>query len=240
MLSLVVGASGATGRLLVEQLLQRGHHVRAVVRSAEKLPDSLRNSELLNVIETSVYDASDTDMARMVDGCEAIASCLGHNLTLRGILGHPRLLVTEVTRRLCEAAKASSTVAPIRFVLMNTAGNSNRDLAEPISTAQRCVMQLLRLAVPPHRDNELAADYLRKVVGREDSRVGWVVVRPDSLTNETTVTEYEIHSSPIRSVIFDPGKTSRMNTAHFMSQLITDDKVWLEWSGQMPVIYNVA
>ena len=239
MLSLVVGASGATGRLLVEQLLQRGHHVRAVVRSADKLPDSLRNSQQLNVIETSIYDASDTDIASMVEGCAAIASCLGHNLTLRGIFGHPRLLVTEVTRRLCEAAKASSTVAPVRFVLMNTAGNSNRGLEEPISTAQRFVMQLLRLAVPPHRDNELAADYLRTAFGREGARVEWVVVRPDSLTNANSVTEYEVHSSPIRSAIFDPGKTSRMNTAHFMSQLITDDKVWLEWSGKMPVIYNV-
>lgn len=31
---LVVGASGATGRLLVEQLLKRGHLVKVIVRSS--------------------------------------------------------------------------------------------------------------------------------------------------------------------------------------------------------------
>ena len=41
MTSLIVGASGATGRLLVEQLLNREHHVKAIVRSPDKLPQSL-------------------------------------------------------------------------------------------------------------------------------------------------------------------------------------------------------
>jgi nucleoside-diphosphate-sugar epimerase len=39
---LVVGASGATGRRLVEELLERGRTVRVIVRSPRKLPDSLR------------------------------------------------------------------------------------------------------------------------------------------------------------------------------------------------------
>ena len=39
---LVVGATGATGRRLTEQLLLRGHHVKAIVRSPEKLPEALR------------------------------------------------------------------------------------------------------------------------------------------------------------------------------------------------------
>ena len=35
---LVVGASGATGRLLVKQLLDRGLKVKAIVRAPDKLP----------------------------------------------------------------------------------------------------------------------------------------------------------------------------------------------------------
>lgn len=35
---LVVGASGATGRLVVEQLLNRGQKVKAMLRSPEKFP----------------------------------------------------------------------------------------------------------------------------------------------------------------------------------------------------------
>ncbi|WP_217868655.1 NAD(P)H-binding protein [Arenibacter amylolyticus] len=37
---LVVGASGATGRQLVEQLLMQGEEVKVVVRPLEKLPES--------------------------------------------------------------------------------------------------------------------------------------------------------------------------------------------------------
>lgn len=36
---LVLGATGATGRLLTEQLLERGVAVRAVVRSVARVPD---------------------------------------------------------------------------------------------------------------------------------------------------------------------------------------------------------
>lgn len=130
MTTLVVGASGSTGRLLVEQLLHRGQHVRAMVRSTAGLPEYIRNHDNLSVIQASVLDLSDHEMARHVDGCDAVASCLGHNMSFRGLFGHPRLLVTGATRRLCEAIKANDPQAPTRFVLMNTAGNSNRDLDE--------------------------------------------------------------------------------------------------------------
>ncbi len=121
---------------------------------------------------------------------------------------------------------------------MNTAGNSNRDLDEPISFGQRCVIGLLRLLLPPHVDNETAADYLRTKIGQKDRVIAWVAVRPDGLTNEDTITEYQLYASPIRSPIFDAGKTSRINVGHFMANLITDDDAWKKWKGQMPVIYN--
>jgi putative NADH-flavin reductase len=239
MTSLIVGASGATGRLLIEQLLNRKHQVRAIVRTPSKLPQSLVEQQGLSVIQASIAEVSDVDLAGFIDGCDAIASCLGHNLTLKGVFGHPRRLVAEATRRLCEAANANGLARPTKFVLMNTAGNSNRDLAEPISLAQKCVIGMLRMALPPHADNEDAADYLRTVVGQNDSSIEWAAVRPDGLTNEAAVTKYEAHPSPTRSAIFDAGKTSRINVAHFVAELISDDEIWSRWKGQMPVIYNV-
>jgi len=121
---------------------------------------------------------------------------------------------------------------------MNTAGNSNRDLDEPISVGQKCVIGLLRLLLPPHVDNEKAADYLRTKIGRHDRAIEWAAVRPDNLIDEDQVTEYEVHASPIRSAIFDAGLTSRINVGHFMADLISDDDTWTKWKGQMPVIYN--
>ena len=235
---LVVGASGATGRLLVEELLGRGQSVRAVVRTPEKLPDAIRGHHLLSVVHANLLELSDGEIMRHVSGCTAVASCLGHNLTLKGIYGAPRRLVTDATRRLCEAVRASRPREPVRFVLMNTTGNRNRDLDEPVSPAERCVVGLIRLLLPPHGDNEMAADYLRNNVSLNDGAIEWVVVRPDTLVNENCVTEYDVHPSPTRSALFNAGKTSRSNVAHFMAGLITDEKTWSRWKGRMPVIYN--
>ena len=238
MTTLVVGASGATGRLLVEHLLNRGQNVKVIVRSPDKLPAVVKNHDNLSVIHASVLDLGDAEMIQHVNGCDAVASCLGHNLSLKGVFGHPRRLVTDATRRLCSAIKANKPEAPIRFVLMNTAGNSNRDLYERISFGQKCVIVLFRLLMPPQVDNEKAADYLRTKVGQNDGAIEWAAVRPDTLIDESEVTEYEVHSSPTRSAIFDAGETSRINVGHFMADLIVDDDMWKKWKGQMPVIYN--
>jgi nucleoside-diphosphate-sugar epimerase len=238
MTTLVVGASGATGRLLVAQLLERGHSVRAVVRSPESLPEAMRGDPQLTVIKASVLALTDSQLAKHVHGCEAVASCLGHNLTIKGVFGPPWRLVTHATRRLCKAIKENEAGEPVRFVLMNTTGVRNRDLDERISFSQKTVIGLLRLLLPPHADNEAAADYLRTQIGSNDAAIDWAVVRPDGLIDEDSVTEYDLNASPTRSAIFDAGKTSRINVAHFMAELATDETVWNAWKGQMPVIYN--
>ena len=120
---------------------------------------------------------------------------------------------------------------------MNTTGNQNKKVGETISLAQSFVMGLIRL-LPPHADNEQAAAYLQSHFGANQSAIEWAAVRPDILTDEASVTEYQAYPSPIRSAIFDAGKTSRINVAHFISELITNDEVWNTWKGQMPVIYN--
>lgn len=237
---LIAGASGATGRLLTAELLGRGCNVVAIVRSPDSLPDFSQFREQLTIVRAAILDLSDVELARHVAGCDAAASCLGHNLSLKGIYGRPRRLVTDATRRLCNAIRANHAETRTKFLLMNTAGNRNRDLAEPISRGERAALGLIRLLVPPHSDNEQAAEYLRSSVGPADSRIEWVVVRPDALTDAAVVSDYTVHASPTRSAIFNAGQTSRVNVAHFMAELITNELVWNEWKGRMPVIYNRA
>jgi len=238
MTTLVLGASGATGQHLVFQLLEQGQNVKAIVRSVQSLPQSIKNEKRLSIIEASILNLSDTEIAEHAAGCDAIASCLGHNLTFKGVYGHPRKLVTDATRRVCDAIKVNNPEKPIKYVLMNTTGNRNRDLNEPISFAQELVIGLLRLVLPPHVDNEQAADYLRTQIGQNNKSIEWVAVRTDGLINEEKVTDYEIHRSPTRSAIFDAGKVSRINVGHFMASLIIDNDLWRKWKGQMPVIYS--
>lgn len=237
---LVVGATGATGQLLVKQLLDRGVNVKAIIRSLDSLPEEIRDHGNLSVIHASVLDLSDEEMVQHVNGCSAVASCLGHNVSCKGIYGHPRMLVTDAARRLCNAIKANRPKQPVKFVLMNTAGNSNRGIPERISFGQKFAIGLIRLLLPPHVDNERAADYLRVKISQNDGTIEWAAVRPDTLVNENNVTKYTVHPSPTRSALFNAGKTSRVNVAHFMADLITDNITWTRWKGQMPVIYNKA
>ena len=209
---------------------------RKRLNNAKKEPSRM---EVVSIVFVRNPDASD-HFTQYVKGCNAVASCLGHNMSFKGMYGHPRRLVTDAVRRLCGAIKENKPETPVKFVLMNTTGNSNRDLSEQITFGQKCVIWLLRLLLPPHVDNEKAADYLRTKIGQNNSEIEWAAVRPDNLINEDEVTEYEEYPSPIRSAIFDVGATSRINVGHFMTKLITDHDTWIKWKGQMPVIYNMV
>ena len=100
---LVVGATGMTGRALVEQLLSKGHKVRAIARSPHKLPAKVLEHPNATVIEASVLDLTDEEMAEHVKDCDAVVSCLGHVMDFKGLFGEPKNLVTDATRRLCKA-----------------------------------------------------------------------------------------------------------------------------------------
>ncbi|MFT7235468.1 MAG: hypothetical protein ACI9QV_001045 [Methylophagaceae bacterium] len=231
---LVVGASGATGRLVVSQLLERGAKVKAIIRTLDGLPDHPN----LYKIQACVHDLTSSDMALYVKDCNAVICCLGHNLSFTGIFGKPRLLVTDTIQCLCNAVKVNDSDVLVKFILMNTSGNSNRDLPEKPPLSQRIVIGILRALLPPHVDNENAADFLRTQIGPTNKAIEWAIVRPDALTNQPEVTRYNIQPSPIRNVIFDPGSSSRINVGNFMIELLFNDKLWLKWKGHMPVIYN--
>lgn len=240
MIVLVVGANGATGRQLVRELLKRNVKVKVIVRGTEKLPIDIRTHQNLTIIEASILHLSDNEMVNYIKDCDAVASCLGHNISLKGIYGNPKMLVTDSVKRLCNAIKVNNPTKPVKFILMNTTANNNKDINEKLTFIEKLVFSFLRNLLPPQLDNERAADYLRKDIGNNNEIIKWSIVRPDTLINENTVSEYSVFPSPIRSPIFDAGKTSRINVAHFMSELITNDNIWEKWKGKMPVIYNVT
>eukprot|EP00760_Papus_ankaliazontas_P017053 PhM_4_TR17012/c0_g1_i1/m.96668 len=250
--ALVVGATGATGRHLVRFLLDAGCHVTIIVRDPTKLPTIITSSESYSsasctIIQGSLLGFSDAALRSYVAGCGIVASCLGHNMTLKGMCGHPRKLCTDATRRLCYAmidvapATSSSATPSARFVLMNTSGN--KIFPEVVSRAHAAAVCLLRCLVPPHVDNERATDVLvndsKIVAAVAAGSIEWVVVRPDGLIDEPNASEYVVHASPTRDCLFNSGKTSRVNVAHFMAALAMDSSsLWLAWKGRMPVIYN--
>ena len=238
--TLVLGASGATGRLLVQRLLQKDIEVIAIVRNSNSLTNIDDSHPNLQIVEAEISEMQASDLTQYLTECEAVLSCLGHNLTFRGMFGHPRRLVTDAIKKVTSAIESIRPNKKIKIILMNTTGNSNRGIPEKPPFSQRVVISLLRLLLPPHVDNEKAADFLRLQVGQNHNHIEWVAVRPDGLINEDSVTQYDINASPIRNVIFDAGSTSRINVADFMSELAVNSELWNIWKGQMPVIYNHA
>ena len=235
---IVVGGTGATGRHFVNELLSHGCKVTIIVRSTNMIDTYFKNKDNLTVITGNVLEMDFLRILELVKKNDAIGSCLGHNLTLKGMFGEPRKLVTETIQRLCKAVQDSDQKKPVKVVLMNTTGVKNKDIQEKWSLGEGIVMSLVRKIIPPQSDNEQAAEYLRSHIGRNNNKIEWVIVRPDTLVNEDKITEYQVFDSPIRSPLFDAGTTSRINVGSFMSELIINESKWNEWKGKMPVIYN--
>ena len=235
---LVLGGTGNTGQLIVQKLLSDNHNVKVVVRKNSSLPSYIKSEEKLTIVDGNVLDFSDEQIDSLIEGCDVIVSSLGHNLTFKGMFCNPRFLVTQTLKKLSIAIQNKKTKNNIKVLLMNSSGVQNRYLNEYISFSQKCIIFLLKMLLPPHLDNEKAADFLRTEITSTNSKIQWVVIRPDSLIDQTITSAYRAFPSPTRSAIFNAGKTSRINVAYFMAELISNDKIWQKWSGKMPVLYN--
>lgn len=234
---LVLGATGATGNLVVRQLITKDINVKVVVRSESNRLSDLSNSEFLEMIVGNISEFDLSKNIELINDCDAVVCCLGHNINFKGIFGKPRMLVSDSIKNICNAIERSKK-EKVKLILMNTTANTNTKLNENYSSKDQIVLSLLKLLIPPHKDNVEAAAFLSKVIGKNNSKIEWIAVRPDTLVNEDNVSEYEIVDSPKRSPVFDAGKTSRINVANFMIELLLNNDLWNNWKFKMPVIYN--
>lgn len=72
MTTLVVGANGATGRLLVEQLLKQGEHVKIIVQSENGLSETIKNHGNITIVDASILDMSETELGLYLKGCDDV------------------------------------------------------------------------------------------------------------------------------------------------------------------------
>jgi uncharacterized protein YbjT (DUF2867 family) len=236
---LLVGGTGRTGTRVLRQLLSRGISVRAIVRPGRKVPADAAGRPNLTVIEASLLSLPDEELQRHLRGCDAVISCLGHVLNLKGIFGPPRDLVTRATSRLCRAIVALEPAAPVKFILMSSVSvHRAGGLDTRRGPLERAFLRVLCGVLPPADDNQRAADFLQEKIGANHPFVQWTAIRPDSLL-PGDVSEYTLHESLVNS-LFAPGSTNMANVAHFMCELVTNPKTWADWKAQLPVIINAT
>lgn len=251
--TLVVGATGATGKHVVLQLLRKKQNVRAIARSKERLlssldeivPESTRDPNVvsrLSVTEASILDLSQDELEKIVSGVDAVVSCLGHNMTFKGMFFPPRRLVTDSVKRLRQAIVANNEASPeksTKFILMGSDGVANPAGGDDKRTrSERATLTLLRYLLPPHKDNEMAASYVSSLQGSVPE-IEWTVVRPTDLI-DGSAKRYELFDKPQKK-LFDGAKegiATRATVASFMVDMIMDDQLFNTWKYKMPVMHD--
>lgn len=233
--TLVVGATGATGKFVVQYLLdhaKKDQIVKVICRDQAKMKSLLSGDygDRLQITEASISKMSMDELKSITNDCSAVVSCLGHNISIEGMWGKDdRLFVSESTARLTSAMPSES-----KFILMGSEG-----VAAPGDDRRgfldRVILHILRYLVPPHVDNEAASEYMWS---RNNTKPEWVIVRPCDMQDGPTNQPYVIHPKPTGS-LFGSGIVTRATVARFMVDLLTDPKKWDEYKFHAPVIHDV-
>jgi putative NADH-flavin reductase len=226
----VAGSTGATGKHVVKMLLQKGDEVVAVVRSQDKLnhllPADVTNKykDNLKIHQVSLLDLSDDQLQNYTKGCHAVVSCLGH--TADNLFGEPKRLVTDATRRLTNAMPGDCM-----YLLMGTAMvRTPQD--PPKNLSARFFIWCLNHILPPHQDNEAAAEYLEN-----HKEIDWTIVRPNVLVDQEEATGiYDVKETLNPGHLFGEEQISRANVAHFMVDLLHDKEKWDLYKHKQPYI----
>lgn len=151
----VFGASGATGRLITAEALERGHGVTAFVRTPGKL--ALRHERLT----IAQGDATDDQAVRAaVAGADAVVSAIG------GTGFGPSTRITDCLTTIVAACTDQ------RFVSMSTVGAGDSGKLMPLTA--RPILVVLRNAIKDHDGAEAA------IMG---SDLRWTIARCVGLTD---------------------------------------------------------
>ena len=106
---LVLGAPGQTGYHVVKQFLENSIQVKAIVRSAEKFKDN-QSDKNLKLFTENILDIEDKKLKEILADVDVVISCLGHNISLKGIFGKPHYLVTEAIKKIIDNSNDSVTM----------------------------------------------------------------------------------------------------------------------------------
>lgn len=157
----LIGATGRTGRLVLAELLRRGHTVTALVRSAEKLGSS---RDKVHVVLGSSTDPAALD--QLLTGAQAVVSALGPTK-------EEHTLHTDTAKALIQSMPQHSVT---RFVGISGAGiDVPGDRKGPKDQAISFLIQKLGGAVVADKP----AEYREFAT----SDLDWTLVRPPRLVD---------------------------------------------------------
>jgi len=203
----IFGATGRTGRHLVEQALGRGHEVTAFVRDPSKVR---LFHERLSVVRGDVMEEGAVEEA--ISGQEAVVSAIGH------ARGAPEDVQTRGTANIVKAMKRHGVG---RFVSLTGAGvRAEGDEPKVVDKVFGFLLKTLQRDVIEDAANHV--EVVRK------SGLDWVIVRGPRLTEGEKKGEYRVGNVGKNSGT----RISRADLAEFMLDQLTSD----DYLHQMPVV----
>ena len=195
---LIVGATGGTGRQLVEQALERGHIVTALARD----PTRIRlEHPRLRVLKGNVLDYPSVETA-MRDQ-DAVLSALGHKQFFR-----PTRILSEGTRNLLRAMEAHHVRRLVCETALGIGDSAGR-------MGLYYTWFVIPVIVPFYFWDKTRQE--RLIAG---SGLDWTIVRPSALNDGPRGGRYE-HGSDVGSFVWTE-RISRADVADFMLNQVTD------------------
>lgn len=203
----ILGATGRTGIVLVEQALEKGYAVKALVRSRDKIHFEHKNLEL---VQGDVLDPLAVD--RVVKNCDAVLCVIGHTKN------SPDDLQAKAMQHLTTAMKNNKVNR-----LIDMTGAGVRDCDDHPKIFDQMIVFALKVMAP-----KVLEDGNRHAVIIKDSGLDWTIVRAPMLNDGPCTGRYRIgmvgHNSG--------SKISRADVAHFMLKELTERN----YIGKMPMI----
>lgn len=194
---LVLGATGGTGREVVDQALALGYDVTAVARHPERMGRAHERLRLA-AVDVTQPGAALSDAAR---GQDAVISALGQGLRLRS-----EDLISRSTPRILEAMERERVS---RLIVTSAFG---------VGDTWRDVPPLSRLMIRVFLRN-LYADKARAERTLRQSALDWTLVYPTALTNGPRTGRYRVGE---RLALRGLPRISRADLAAFLLAQIDD------------------
>lgn len=177
----IFGATGATGRCLLEQALDEGYIVTAFARNPLALPT--RHARL-TFVTGDVFQKAPVEEA-VADQDAVLCAIGGHDRLRVALSGHPRQpgLCTIGTRNILEAMKKYGV---FRFICLSAWGIGESFDRLPF-VFKHIILPLLMKE--EYEDKEAQEQLIRQ------SHLDWTIVRPSRLTNGPRTGRYRMQSS---------------------------------------------
>lgn len=200
---LILGATGRTGRLLVDEALRRGHEVNVLISHASKLST---NPKLVTVFEGTPLNPH--ILAQAMKSCDAVLSTLNISRVSDFPWAKLRTSVDFLSLSMKNILYVAKPLNVNRIIITTAWGAA--ETRKDIPFWFRWLIRFSNIGYA-YKDHERQEKMLQK------TDLNWTVVRPVGLTDEKKIKEVEVslNNTPKPKLMI-----SRFNTARFMMDVL--------------------